>query len=358
MSCVGCSLPDRIEGRHNIYVWSSPDYVLRKIKSELTSLSMRADASSNSDVLKLSDIDISQFVADVCGFLSPAEQAGTKILYFSGDEPSVAEYGMVTRFDELARLLDDQWLIELLFEGRYTSFIQPIVNARSQTKIHAYEFLLRGFDKSGVVISPEKLFEAARDHHTLFTLDRAARHSAVSAAARLGVREKLFINFMPGAIYDPVVCMNSTISAIAKEGFDPQDVVFEIVESDSIGDRRHLRQIVDFVRNAGFKVALDDFGAGFNNIGTFLELKPEYIKLDKQLTWRVAEDSYRREMVGSFIQSAHQSGTIIIAEGIEDQANADLLTSMGADYLQGYHIAYPAAQLFTPQFSTRAATGC
>lgn len=355
MACVGCSLPDRIEGRHNMYVWSSPSHVLRKIENELTSRSIRAVPGGNSDVLRFSGVDVLQFVEKVSGFLSAAEQAATKILCFHGDEPSVAEYGMVTRFDEFSGFLDSQWLVELLSEGRYTSFIQPIVSAHNPTKVHAYEFLLRGFDRSGVVISPVKLFDAARDHQTLFTLDRAARHSAVASAARLGVREKLFINFMPGAIYDPAICLNSTITAIIKQGFDPHDVVFEIVESDAVGDRHHLRQIVDFVRNAGFKVALDDFGAGFNNIGTFFELKPDYIKLDKQLTWRVAEDAHRREMVGGFIQSAHRSGAIIIAEGIEDQATADLLTSMGADYLQGYHIAYPAAQLFVPKFPPIAA---
>jgi EAL domain-containing protein (putative c-di-GMP-specific phosphodiesterase class I) len=343
MGYIGSVLPEALGGRYNIYLWSQPLHVLAKAKEVLRSGRFRLGQNRDGLMVGLVGADITEVINTLSNSLSQVEKSALKILLFQGDEPAVEEYGSVVTFDHLLRALEGQWVVSLLKEGRYKSVVQPIVTAGEQTKVYAYEFLLRGLDEGGNIIAPIDIFKAAATHDLLPTLDHAARHSAVATAARLGITEKLFINFSPAAIFDPAICLKSTLEAIASHGFNPENVVFEIVESEVIADMPHLVKIVDYCRAHGLRMALDDFGAGFNNLGTYLDLKPDYIKIDKQLTARMVGDKHRREMVGGFIASAHRSGTKIIAEGIEDKATAEVLIALGVDYLQGYYYGYPAA---------------
>lgn len=342
MAGACCLLPETIGGRYNIYLWSQPLHVLDKVRNVLCSEPCHIQESLDNSVVKLIGVDIANVIETISNALSLLEQAALKILLFEGDSPSVTAFGSVMSFDQLLRSLEGQWVVGLLREGRYKSVIQPIVSAADPRRIYAYEFLLRGLDQDGKIIAPVDLFKAAAHHNILPTLDHVARHSAVTTAAQLGIAEKLFINFTPAAIFDPAICMQSTLEAITAHGFQPENVVFEIVESEVVADMPHLCRIVEYCRAEGFKLALDDFGAGFNNLGTYLDLKPDYIKIDRQLTDRMIGDSHRREMVGGFIASAQRDGTKIIAEGIEDAAAADILTDMGVDYLQGYYFGRPA----------------
>jgi EAL domain-containing protein (putative c-di-GMP-specific phosphodiesterase class I) len=342
MSCGSCSLPEAVAGRYNIYFWSSPLHVLDKIQQALHSEAYFFAPPQDGGMLELGNSDIGEVIDVLSVVLSPSEKAAVKILLFRGPQPSPGEYGSVTSFDRLCSALESQWLLELLKEGRYKSVVQPIVSASGPAHIFAYEFLLRGIDSKGAPVPPIKLFEAATNYNLMVMLDRVARHCAITTAARLGIQEKLFINFMPAAIYDPTVCLKPTFDVINAQGFKPENVVFEIVESEVVSDIRHLRDIVAYFRQSGFPLALDDFGAGFNNLGIYLELKPDYIKLDKQLTDRIVDDQHRREMVGGFIASAQRNGAKIIAEGIEDQHSADILKALGVDFLQGYYFGYPS----------------
>ena len=94
---------------------------------------------------------------------------------------------------------------------------------------------------------------------------------------------------LPGSVYDPGVCLRTTVNAIVKAEIPPERVIFEIVESERVKDMGHLRGIVNFYRSAGFKIALDDYGSGYNNLDTLMQLEPDYLKLDKSLVQRMAE---------------------------------------------------------------------
>ncbi len=95
----------------------------------------------------------------------------------------------------------------------------------------------------------------------LFQVDLAARLSAIQEAVRHGVEDNLFINFTPNAIYDPKFCLRSTVRSVDEASLDHGRIVFEVTETEQAGDVEHLRNIVDYYRERGFRVALDDMGS-------------------------------------------------------------------------------------------------
>ena len=165
-------------------------------------------------------------------------------------------------------------------------------------------------------------YQAAKEADLLFPLDRAARLSAIRSAVSHGLDDgnsRLFINFNPTSVYDPVFCLRTTVSAIAETGLKRDRIVFEVVESDQIEDIGNLTKITDYYRNAGFKVALDDLGSGYGSLNLLCGLKPDFVKLDMQLMRGIDQDFYKAQIVGKLLEMAQRLGVMTVAEGIETE---------------------------------------
>jgi len=285
--------------------------------------------------------DASSLLVKLSGLLTKLEAGDTRILVTASETPSLGEFGNVMTVASALRRVRSDWLIDILDQKRYVSYAQPIVSVDGGRETVAHEFLFRGIDEDGKLISPDTLFESAQDPRVFFNLDRAARICAVEAAAQLPTGTDVFINFMPGSIYDPAVCLRTTVQAAKENNIAPERVVFEIVESQRIDDLNHLRGIVNFYRDAGFRIALDDFGAGHSNLETFIALRPDFVKLDKALTSNLMPNDDRLDMVKAVTRTFHGAGIKVIAEGIETEENACVVTACGVDRMQGYYFARP-----------------
>ncbi|WP_435005696.1 EAL domain-containing protein [Tundrisphaera lichenicola] len=240
----------------------------------------------------------------------------------------------------IAKIKGD-WLVEMIREERMTSHFQPIVRTESPGEVYAYECLLRGLDLEGSLIAPKLMYDSARNAELLFHLDRAARLTAIREAVRLGIRERLFINFNPSSVYDPAYCLKTTIAAIDEAGFAPDRIVFEVVESDQSG--ANLLRILETYRKAGFRVALDDLGAGYGSLNLLSQLRPDVAKLDIQLIRDVHLDPYQANITAHLLEMAHKLGIETVAEGIESAEEFEWFRDHGATYIQGYYIARPAS---------------
>ena len=239
-----------------------------------------------------------------------------------------------------------RWLGDLLSDRRLVSYFQPIVTAGAPHEIYGYECLMRGRrpDDDVGLIYPDELLAAAHDADLLFPLDLAARLAAIQGAATHGIREAVFINFSPAAIYDPAFCLRSTIAAVTAAGLSPGQIVFEVTESERVpSNPGHLIGILDYYRAAGFRVALDDVGSGYSSLVMLGDVRPDFLKLDKGLTTGVAGDPFRAVIAEKLIEAALGTGMAIVAEGIETAEAAEWFGSRGVQYLQGYYFARPAA---------------
>ena len=258
----------------------------------------------------------------------------------------LVDLSMLPRMQDLFTLLGrvrGDWLQGMMRDERITVHFQPIVDVASPEETFAYECLLRGIGEGGELVGPDSMFEAARAAGLLFNLDRAARMKAIHEAAAQGIKENVFINFNPTSVYDPVYCLRSTMKAIEESGLPAERIVFEVTESEEVRDGTHLKNILDYYRRGGFRVALDDLGSGYASLNLMTELRPDFVKLDIGLIKDVDHDPYKASITEKLIELAHELEVTVVAEGVETEEQWRWLADHGADYAQGYLFARPAS---------------
>lgn len=273
------------------------------------------------------------------------EKDDTRVLLAAlGEPPSVSQLARMSPLSQLVGRLQGEWLVDVLREERLVAYFQPIVECDRPDRVHAFECLLRGRDGDGAIIPPGQLFDAARAADLLFHLDRTARLTCIRDTQGVGLDKPIFINFNPTAIYNPEFCLRTTLAAIREADIAPEQIVFEVVESDGIEDVGHLLGILEYYRRHGFKVALDDLGAGFSSLNLLSKLRPDYMKMDMELIRDVDKDDYKARITENLLSLARSLDVRCIAEGVETLGEWQWLASHGADLVQGYLFARPAAK--------------
>lgn len=343
--CGRCQvLPEKLEGAGRLFLWLPLGHSFGKLVAFLREHGKehhpRPEAACV--VLRLAAGEAERFASSAVAALTAEEARATRVLFKAGEgEPDLADYPRVGSLPQLLAMARSGWLVDLLGERRLTTYFQPIVHARDTGRIYAHEALMRGRERDGALVSPGRMMEVARDAELLFQLDLAARLSAIREAVRHGLDVPVFINFTPSAIYDPAFCLRSTVAAITEAGIPAERVVFEIIESDHAQDASHLRNIIEFYRRAGFRVALDDLGAGHSSLNLLHQLKPDIVKLDMELVRHIHEDPYKASITQKLLEIAQKLGIRTVAEGIETPEELRWVRAHGVDYVQGYLIARP-----------------
>lgn len=291
----------------------------------------------------LAEKQIEAFVTSLFGLFNWKELDGTTVVTTECGEPKLSDLRRVITLRTFINRFKSSWIIEAINNKQYESWYQPILklSPNGETTPFAHEALFRMRDTDGEIMPPAHIFATASYSDLLFTLDLVARRSAVEDAARAGLKNKIFINFNPSSIYDPAYCLRKTASAIEAAGFKPSDIVFEITETHSISDKNHIKGILAFYRQNGFGVALDDIGSGWSGLNMLHEFRPDYMKIDMDLIRDIDTDTYKQTIVRHLISSAKENAIKTIAEGIETEAEAQWVASIGVDYVQGYYYGKP-----------------
>lgn len=282
-------------------------------------------------------------LADLSEVLTSRELEDTKALHKPGGEkPSAEDIPSVKSLKRLVEIGRSGWLLDMISEGRLTSHFQPIVRAEDPSEIFGQEALLRGLDDEGGLISPGRIFGAAKKCGVLFQIDLAARRTAIQEAVRHKIEDKLFINFTPTSIYDPKFCLRSTVEAVDEAGLYHENVVFEVTETEHAEDFGDLKDITDQYRETGFRVALDDVGSGYSSLNLLSGLRPDFVKLDLQLVRGVDGDPYKATVARKLLEMARDLGVESVVEGVETEEELAWAREEGATFVQGYLIARPS----------------
>lgn len=280
--------------------------------------------------------------------LGHQEIQNARALLTDADRPvTVADLAATQPLAELLARVRGEWLAELIREERLTTVFQPIVCSGRPDVVFAHECLLRGLDRDGVAIPPGRMYEAARASGLLFALDRAARLRSIKAAVEQGLPGLIFINFNPASVYDPAFCLRSTIAAATEANLTPDRIVFEVVESDE--GHADLPGILARYRAAGFRVALDDLGAGFGSLNRLATLRPDFIKVDMHLIQGVDRDTYKAGITAKILEMAQRLGIGTIAEGVETEQELEWVEAHGVDYVQGFLFGRPVCPPAPPR---------
>lgn len=226
-----------------------------------------------------------------------------------------------------------------------TLHFQPIVHAGTRTRF-GYEALLRSADKA--LPHPGAILDAAERLERTATLGRNVRAQAAKVIAAAPVeRGLMFINLHLLDLFD-----KQLLSPFAPLSKVASRVVLEITERTSVegqGDGQiDLRYRVAELRELGFHIAIDDLGGGHARMGTFTPLDTDFVKLDMSLVRDVDKHQLKQRLIRSVTQLCREQGTQVIGEGVETEAEAQVLVDLGCDLLQGYLIAKPGPPFVDP----------
>jgi EAL domain-containing protein (putative c-di-GMP-specific phosphodiesterase class I) len=209
---------------------------------------------------------------------------------------------------------------------------QPIVRAADGT-LFGHEALLRADEPA--LPHPGAILDAAERLGRLQELGRAVRSAAAAPMADVP-GAVLFVNLHPCDLADDeLLAPASPLAQIAPR------VILEITERASLDAVPDVRDRVANLRRLGFRLAVDDLGAGYAGLTSFATLEPEVIKLDMSLVRDVDRNPVKRTVVEKMTALAHELGVLVVAEGVETIAERDVLVAIGCDLLQGYLLAKP-----------------
>lgn len=346
-SCIARALhqrlPDRIRGAGTLYLWLRRGRTALRVARRLASAGWEHDFIDACARIPLGNGDVQVCTAELCSALSEAEAQATRALFVPGEGvPQLPDFARMTSLHALDVLARSGWLLDQLAEGRFVSFFHPIVHAEDTGRVFAHEALLRGVERDGSIIDAQPILTLAREADLLSEVDSAACRSAIREAARHGPGMCVFINFSPAAIRDPEAHLNSTVMAIEEVDLPRERVVFEVTEADRYGDSPRLQQVLNAYRRAGFRVALDDLGAGWSTLNLVHRVRPDFIKLDRELIRGVHDDPVKALIARKLLEIGHGMRIGTIVEGIEEEAELSWVRDNGADFVQGFLLGRPS----------------
>jgi EAL domain-containing protein (putative c-di-GMP-specific phosphodiesterase class I) len=205
------------------------------------------------------------------------------------------------------------------------------------------EALTRAVGEGGAPIAPLELFSAVPEGEPRIALDRQCRRMHVENYLRTGEeRGWLFLNVDPYVAVEGRRFGSAFAGMLEAAGLAPHRVGIELLETP-FADEASLAAAVDYYRQLGCVIVIDDFGAGSSNFDRIWRLKPDIVKIDREMTRRVAVEPLARRMFAGIVALLHEAGALVCVEGIETEAEALCATEASADLMQGNYFAAPGA---------------
>lgn len=222
--------------------------------------------------------------------------------------------------------------LDRALEGLWMAY-QPIVEF-SKRRILSYEALLR--TAAPEIRNPGEVLDLAEKTGRLHDLGRAIRAAVAREVPNLAPDIDVFVNLHPSdledaQLYDPA----GPLIAFSKR------VVLEITERASVAHDEQLDVHIQNLRALGYRVAVDDLGAGYAGLTTLARIQPEFVKLDGSLVRHIDTSTVNQLIVAAVVDLSEQMGLRVIAECIETAAELSALRMLGVDLMQGYYFAKP-----------------
>lgn len=224
------------------------------------------------------------------------------------------------------------------------SHFQPIYSLAHQ-RVVGFEALIRPSLADGIPVSPLELFSDANNLAQTVFIDRLCRTLHISNFVQQANDEAwLFLNLNPlttvhGKQFGPFFK-----ELLQRYGIPPHRIVIEILEGQ-IDDENQLAESINYYRDMGCLIAIDDFGVGHSNFNRIWSLSPHIVKLDKTLIDQAAASSSACRILPGLVSLIHQSGSLALIEGIETEQQALIALQSDIDFVQGFFFAKPNALL-------------
>ena len=230
---------------------------------------------------------------------------------------------------------------ELLLNCKALAFFQPIGSVKTRSVV-GVEALARGLDASGCVISPGQLFAEAAELGVAGPWEMLCRENALATFARAFPHHDsllLFVNINL-ASSDGHKDAAHLLETAQRHALSPNEIVVEVLES-RFDDAQRLASILNQFRELGFLLALDDVGAGHSNLDRIPLIRPDLLKVDRELVEHLDTNSYKQGVFKAVVDLGRRIGALVVAEGVETEQETLTALELGADLLQGFAISRP-----------------
>jgi EAL domain-containing protein (putative c-di-GMP-specific phosphodiesterase class I) len=222
----------------------------------------------------------------------------------------------------------------LIAQKRVRSVFHPIVRIADRSVV-GHEALTRPVGEHGFG-SVEELFAFAESTDLLSEFERLCRTTSIRAAAELPGRGLLFLNASARAVEDPEWSSGQVDVLLAQNGMSPKNVVIEITERLAVTQIDTFSVVLRSFKERGYRVAVDDMGAGYASLQSLASIEPEFLKFDVSLVRDIDKSSIKRGLLESLRSLADKIRARVIAEGIEREEERATLLSLGVELGQGF----------------------
>lgn len=229
----------------------------------------------------------------------------------------------------------NQIVERVLNQNQLTYFYQPIVSTKDGS-IYGYEALMRHVDGA---VTPLQILQSANYLRRLNDVETATLLNVtkdVEDHMELFAGKKVFLNSIPGTSVSDVNDAIITIRIHRRVGM----FVIEFTEENEMEEEALVRLKEKFQRIGAF-IAIDDFGVGYSNVSNLLRYMPQYVKVDRLLISNIQNNPQKRHFVRSILEFAHDNDILVLAEGVEEQAELKECIALGFDLVQGYYTGRP-----------------
>ena len=237
---------------------------------------------------------------------------------------------------ELKRAIDKQQLV---------LYYQPVVDLKSRS-ISGFEALVRWVHPDKGLISPDVFISLAEETGQIlqigkWVLEEACRQAAVWESADDGSRSfSIGVNVSAQQFTRPEF-IDTIELALEKGRCRCSSIKLELTETAIIDNIQQVERVTEQLKALEIKTALDDFGTGYCSLNYLHRFPFDTLKIDKSFVHNINSETRNRDIVESTIMLAHKLGMEVVAEGVENQAEAGVLAGMNCDYGQGHFFSHP-----------------
>jgi EAL domain-containing protein (putative c-di-GMP-specific phosphodiesterase class I) len=216
---------------------------------------------------------------------------------------------------------------------------QPILDVATK-EVKAWEMLTRGPEGTPLE-NPLQLFSVARQTGMLYDLEMIVMEKIIEQIEMTGCQQDIFINFTPITLGNQLFVRDMKKLLNRHKGISPRRMTIEVTERDSIEGMEYFIYNIKVLRTLGFRIAIDDTGAGYASLNSITEIMPDIIKIDRSVIQNIDKNTVKESMLKGLLLVAKETGSLVVAEGIESEEEAIVLFRNKVDLAQGYFYARP-----------------
>jgi len=229
-------------------------------------------------------------------------------------------------------------------DGRIVPYFQPLMGTVSG-EYEAVEVLSRLQMEDGQLMAADEFIQIAENMGVIHILDFGVMEKAFERINKEAFKGLIFINMSPRSLVISEFILTVT-KIVAAADIDPQRVVFEITERDTVKNLTLLQKFVFHLKEQGFQLAIDDFGSGFSSFHYLKHFPIDFVKIEGEFIANMTNDATDYAVVRCISGLAHELNVRTIGEYVESQEILDAVTGMNITYVQGFHVRPPEPYIY------------